>query len=66
MLPFTRLWSSFERRIYLKSSNREPSVDREIRGYRFIPNSGRRFIQVNLQKPMYHPNDLSFALPHQQ
>jgi hypothetical protein len=41
--------------IISKSVNVEQPVDRDIRGHLLIPSRGRKFIQINPQKPMCDP-----------
>ncbi|XP_046642653.1 uncharacterized protein LOC124327698 [Daphnia pulicaria] len=50
--------------IIFKSVNGEPPVDRDIRGHLLIPSRGRKFIQINPQKPMCDPMTYPLLFPN--
>ncbi|EFX69181.1 hypothetical protein DAPPUDRAFT_113831 [Daphnia pulex] len=52
--------------IIFKSVNGEPPVDRDIRGHILIPSRGRKFIQINPQKPMCDPMTYPLLFPNER
>ena len=50
--------------VLFKSSNGEPPAARDIRGHLYIPIRGRKFIQIDTQKPMCDPMTYPLLFPN--
>jgi len=50
--------------VIFKSVNGEPPGDRDIRGHLLIPSRGRKFVQINPQKPMCDPMTYPLLFPN--